>query len=60
MDLLLANRDGVMLAAHEPAESAAPLPLAAIALGPQPRATAPNPYSVGLFHRERLDQWVER
>ena len=36
----MANRDGAVSAAHEPAESAAPLPLAATAQGPQPRAMA--------------------
>ena len=36
----MANRDGGMSAAHEPAESAAPLPLAATARGHQPRAMA--------------------
>jgi excisionase family DNA binding protein len=36
--LILANRDGAM--AHEPAESAAPRPLATTAQGPQPRAVA--------------------
>ena len=36
-DLILGNRDGAQVA-HEPAELAAPLPLAATARGPQPRA----------------------
>ena len=36
----MANRDGAMSAAHEPAESAAPLPRASTAQGPQPRAMA--------------------
>ena len=38
--MLLANRDGAMSVAHEPAESAAPRPLATTAQGPQPRAVA--------------------
>ena len=36
----MANRGGAMSAAHEPAESAAPRPLAGTAQGPQPRAGA--------------------
>jgi len=38
--LILANRDEAMSAAHEPVESAAPLPLATTAQGSQPRAVA--------------------
>ena len=36
----MASRDGAMSAAHEPAKSDAPLPLATTAQGPRPRAVA--------------------
>ena len=39
-DLTVAKRDGALTAAHEPAESAAPRPLATTAQGARPRAVA--------------------